>query len=141
MRQLGITVAVVALLVLSGREAAPFETEKGRHDTEIRNDDTSSHRVLLEVVDEDGDTVRKGSRVLAAGGTWNANRLAHAGEYTTRVTVADGDGEYVDTVSIHIEGEDTLSVSVIRINRDDSVTGETTVRGTVEPRVDGFDRA
>lgn len=141
MRQVAITAAVVALLVLSGCEAALFETEKGRHDIEIRNDDTNSHRVLLEVVDEDGDTVQKGSRVLATGGTWNANRLAHAGEYTIRVTVADGDGEYVDTVSIPIEGEDTLSVSVIRINRDGSVTGETTVRGTVEPRVEGFERA
>jgi len=141
MRRVGITLAVVVLVFLSGCEAELFETDKGRHDIEVRNDDTSSHRVILEVVDEDGQTVQKGSQVIAAGSTWDAHRIAHAGEYTIRVTVADGEGEYTDTVSLPIEGEATLSVSVIRVNRDGSVTGEVTVRGTVDSRVAGLRRA
>lgn len=135
MRRLGLAVAVVLVVLLSGCEIALLEPDKGRHDIEVRNDDTKSHSVALEVVDEDGDTVQKGTRVLAAGGTWDANRIAHAGEYTIRVTVDDGEREYVDTVELPIEGEDTVSVSVVRITRDGTMTGEITVREPVDDRV------
>jgi hypothetical protein len=135
MRRLGLTVAMTLLLFLSGCEIAVLEPEKGRHDIEVRNDDTESHRVTLEVVDGDGDTVQKGSQVVAPGGTWDANRIAHAGEYTIRVSTAEGDETYVDTVELPIEGEDTVSVSVVRINRDGSISGEVTVREPIDERL------
>lgn len=132
MRRVRLLAAVAVLTLLSGCEAALLEPDKGRHDIDIRNDDRTSHRVSLEVVDGDGDTVRSRSQVIPAGGTWNVNRLAHAGTYTIRVTVDDEDGTYVDTVELPIEGEDTVSATVVRVRRDGSVTGEVTMRGTAE---------
>lgn len=132
MRRVGLLAAVAVLTLLTGCEAALLEPDEGRHDIDVRNDDTTSHRVTIEVVDGDGDTVQKRTQVVPAGGTVSANRLAHAGTYTIRVTVDDGDGAYVDTVELPIEGEQTLSATVVRINRDGSVTGEVTLRGTVE---------
>jgi hypothetical protein len=133
--------AVVAVLaMLSGCEASILETGEGRHDIEIRNDDTTSHRVTLEVVDGDGDVVQTGTQVVAAGGTWDANRIAHAGEYTIRVSVDGEDRAYADTVQLPIEGEETLSVSVIRITRDGTVTGEVVIRETGNARFARADR-
>jgi len=132
MRRVGLLAAVAVLTLLAGCEAALLEPDKGRHDIDVRNDDTTSHRVSLEVVDGDGNTVQSRTQVVPAGGTWSANRLAHAGTYTIRVTVDGEDGEYVDTVELPIEGEDTVSATVVRIHRDGSLSGETTVRGTAE---------
>lgn len=133
MRRVGLTVAVVAATLLAGCEVALLEPDKGRHDIDVRNDDTTSHRVTVTVVDGEGDTVQSQTQLVPAGGTWSAHRIAHAGTYEIRVTVADEDGSYVDTVDLPIEGEDTVSATVVRVTRDGSVTGEVVVRGTAEP--------
>jgi hypothetical protein len=50
MRRVGPTVAVVALTLLADCEVPPLAPDTGCNDVDVRNDDTTSHRVPLTVV-------------------------------------------------------------------------------------------
>jgi hypothetical protein len=125
-----LVVAVVALVVLAGCSFGNLTSREGRHDMEVRNNDDTSHEVTILVVKDSGATVQRQTQTLGQGQTWNAGSISAAGKYDVTVTVDGGEMTYANSLDLPIASEGNESVSVVRIGRDGTVTGEIQVRST-----------